>query len=104
MENIDVQATLELVAAIAIVVGLAATFFKKTKSTPDQTVEEVPYKVEAPVAPVVVEVDQTQVVAAAEASATVVKEKKPRAPKALVAKKAPAKKTVAKKPRAKKAE
>ena len=94
MENIDVQATLELVAAIGIVVGLAATFFKKTKSTPAQTVEEVPYKVEAPV----VEVDQVRVVEAAEASAIPAKApRKPRVPKAEVAKKPATKKTIAKK-------
>jgi hypothetical protein len=99
MENIDVTATLELIAAIAIVVGLAATFFKKTKSTPAQTVEEAPYKVETPEATVpVVEIDQVAVVEAAEASATVAK--KPRDKKAPVvkpvAKKAPAKKKASK--------
>ena len=99
MENIDVQATLELVAAIAIVVGLAATFFKRTKSIPAETVEAAPYKVETPVAPKpVIEVDQVRVVEAAEASAIPTKApRKPRAPKAEVVKKPAAKKTVAKK-------
>jgi ABC-type xylose transport system permease subunit len=97
MENIDVPATLELLAGILIVLGIAATFFKKTKVTPTETVEEAPYKVETP-APV--EVDQTAVVVAAEASAVEIpakKTRKPRAPKAETAK-TPA----VKKPRAKK--
>lgn len=93
MENIDVTATLELIAAIAIVVGLVATFFKKTAKVPGEAIEQAPYKVEAPVTPTpVAEVSQVAVVEAAEASAIpTVAPRKPRAPKAKVVKK-PAKK------------
>jgi len=94
MENIDVTATLELIAAIAIVVGLVATFFKKTAKVPGEAIEQAPYKVETP-APVV-EIDQTAVVEAAEASAIKTTSRKPVAKKPA-AKKAPAKKARAKK-------
>jgi hypothetical protein len=78
------------VATIVLVAAFVATFFKKTKSMPETPAETVPQNVETPVVPaVVVEVDQTQVVAAAETSA-------------ITAKK-PAKKTAAKKPAVKKA-
>jgi hypothetical protein len=103
MENIDVLATLELLAGILIVLGIAVTFFKKTKATPTETVEEAPYKVETPAPVASVEVDQTAVVVAAEVNIVETpakKTRKPRAPKAEIAKvtKAPA----TKKPRAKK--
>jgi hypothetical protein len=93
MENIDVTATLELIAAIAIVAGLVATFFKKTAKVPGEAIEQVPYKVEAPV----VEVSQVAVVEAAEASAVTVKPTRAKKP---VAKRVPAKKTAKKKPTA----
>ena len=100
MENIDVQATLELVAAIVLVVAFAATFFKKTKSIPDTTAETEPHNAETPVVPVVVvEVDQTQVVAEASAI-TAKKPAKKTAAKKPAVKKAPAKKTIKKKPSA----
>ena len=102
MEHIDITATLELVATIVLVVAFAATFFKKTKSIPDTTAETVPHNAETPVVPVVVvEVDQTQVVAVAEASAiTAKKPAKKTAAKKPAVKKAPAKKTIKKKPSA----
>jgi len=92
MENIDVTATLELIAAIAIVVGFAATFFKKTKATPTETVEEAPYKVETPVAPVV---EETPAPVVTEAPKT--RARKDAGEKKPATKKAPAKKTAKKK-------
>lgn len=93
MENIDFTATLELVAGIAIVAGIAATFFKKTSAVPGETVDQAPYKVETPPATTVVE----------ETPAPVVEEKpktrarKDSAEKKPAVKKVPAKKTAKKK-------
>jgi predicted lipid-binding transport protein (Tim44 family) len=95
MDNIDVPATLELLAAIAIVLGIAATFFKKTKEVPGETAEQAPYKVEAPATVVAVE-DAGQVEIPAKKPAAP-KADKPATAKKPVAKKAPAKKTAKKK-------
>ena len=102
MDNIDVPATLELLAAIVIVLGIAATFFKKTKEVPGETAEQAPYKVEAPAT--VVEVVPAPVTIAVEGAGAVEipAKKNPAAKKAPaakkpVAKKAPAKKTAKKK-------
>ena len=98
MDNIDIQANLELVATIVLVAAFVATFFKKTKSMPETPVETVPQNVETPVVPaVVVEVAQAQGSEVAETSAistptTKTNSRKPAAKKAPVAKKAPAKK------------
>ena len=94
MENIDVQATVELLIVIVIVVGFVKTFFKRTSAVPGETtVETAPYKVETPVA------DPVQVVTLEE---VVVAEVAPAKPKRAPAKKPAAKKTVAKKTVAKK--
>jgi hypothetical protein len=89
MENIDINATMELLVAIFLVCGFAAVFFKRTRtlSTDSNTTEQAPYKLESPVSPEpVAEVDQTQVVTTT----------KPTVKKQPV-KKAPAKKTTKKK-------
>jgi hypothetical protein len=100
MENIDVPSTLALFGFILIVIGFAATFFKKTKTLPHDAAEQAPYKIETPVAPVappIVEIDQTAVVSAKEASAVKTRARKPVAKKPAT-KRAPAKKTAKKKP------
>jgi len=89
MENIDVQATVELLIAIVIVIGLVKTFFKRTSAVPGETVAEAaPYKVETPAPapiPETVDVEVTEVAPT------------PAKPKRAPAKKAPAKKPAAKK-------
>lgn len=96
MENIDVQATVELLIAIVIVIGLVKTFFKRTSAVPGETtVEAAPYKVETPAPAPVAETVDVVVTEVTEAPA-------PAKPKRAPAKKAPAKKPAAKKTVAKK--
>jgi len=101
MENIDIAATVELLLGIAILYFIAKSLLKsRSEKTVIGHIEPAaPYKVETP-APVV-EIDQAQVVEAAEASATRTTSRKPAAKKAA-AKKPVAKTVAARKPKAKK--
>jgi hypothetical protein len=88
---------MEIIIAIAIVIGAVAVYFNRKPKTVEVTTE-VPYKVEAPVAepaPVAVVEEAKETVTAGTPAAK--KPRKPRAPKAETAKKAPAKATPAKK-------
>lgn len=94
MENIDIAATIELLLGIIILYVIAKSLIKsRSEKTVIGHIETAaPYKVETP-APVV-EIDQAQVVEAAEASATTTAKTTSRKP---AAKKAAPKKPAAKK-------
>jgi len=99
MENIDIAATIELLLGIIILYVIAKSLIKsRSEKTVIGHIETAaPYKVETP-APVV-EIDQAQVVEAAEASATTTAKttsRKPAAKKATAPKKPAAKKTAKK--------
>ena len=94
MENIDIAATIELLLGIIILYVIAKSLInsRSEKTVIGHIENAAPYKVETP-APVV-EIDQAQVVEAAEASATTTAKTTSRKP---AAKKAAPKKPAAKK-------